>query len=121
MMALRCNTFRTRRASTAPSWVLGVAGITGQHWSGRGDRIDNIGIAIAPTDLPVRAHHLNDRHLLLTQMPGQVDPVGAGALDPAPANFTEAAHPGQQALIAQARSPGAAACAGTAPPVPWVV
>jgi len=75
-------------------------GFTRQHRSGGGDRIHDIGLAITPADLPVRAHHFNDRHLLLPQVPGQAHPVRASALDPHPIHITEAAHPRQQAPIA---------------------
>jgi len=75
-------------------------GFTRQHRSSGGDRIHDIGLAITPADLPVRAHHFDDRHLLLTQVPGQAHPVGASALDPHPFHITEAAQPSQQAPIA---------------------
>jgi len=75
-------------------------GFTGKHCAGGGDRVHDIGLAITPADLPVRAHHLNDRNPLLPQMPGQAHPVGAGALDPDPVNVTEAAQPRQQPPIA---------------------
>ena len=72
-----------RNASTGPSWVFGVAGgLTGEHRAGRGDRVDDVGLAVAAADLPVRPRHLDHLDPGVGQVPGQRGPVAAGALDP---------------------------------------
>ncbi len=78
----------------------GRGGLPGQDRAGGGDRIDDIGLAVAAPDLPVRPHHLHDRDLFLTQVSGQRDTVSPGALDAALVELTEGPHPREQTLVA---------------------
>jgi len=76
-----------------PVVTLGCAGgLTGQDGAGRGDRVDDVGLAVAAADLPVRPRHLHHLDPSAGQVPGECGPVTSGALD---ADLVEAAVPAQ--------------------------
>src|SRR5688572_16173860 len=68
--------------------------------SGRFDRVELIGLAVAATLLPVRAIDLDHFDPGALQKPGQPGAVGAGALDPDPGQLAEAGEPVVQVSVA---------------------
>jgi hypothetical protein len=75
-------------------------GLAADHGSGRGDRIDGVGLAVRSADLPVGAVDLDHANALVGQMPGQAGSVGAGALDPDDREVAERRQEPQQPPIA---------------------
>jgi len=68
-------------------------GLTGLHGPCCSDGVDDVGLAVAATDLPVRSGDLDDLDVLLAQEAGQCGAVATGALDPYRAKVPEAAQP----------------------------
>ena len=70
--------------------------VTGLHRAGRGDRVDDVGLAVPAADLPVRATHLDHTDTTAAQVLGQGRTIGAGALDPDGDDMPEPAQPAQR-------------------------
>ena len=101
LTALRRATRSNRIASTVPVCDFGVPGrLAGQHRPGRADGVGRVGLAVAAAMLTVRAGHLDHRHPVGGEEPGQAGAPRPGALDTDRDDVTERPQPPQQPPIA---------------------
>jgi hypothetical protein len=101
-LAERFATTSARIASTFPARVLAAPQLAFRlRGAGGLDRVDGIGLALAPAFLAVRAVDLENFYARSPQVAGQAGPIRAGALHPDPHRRAERAQPDQQRLVAR--------------------
>ena len=71
---------QSQRLDRAVVGLRGRGGLTGQHCPRGGDRVDHVGLAVLPTDLPVRTRHLDHLETGGGQDTSQRGSIAAGAL-----------------------------------------
>lgn len=69
----------TQRLDAPVTLFRDSGGVSGQCGPGGGLGIDRVGLALPAASLAVRPVHLDQRHAVLAQEPGQASAVGAGA------------------------------------------
>ena len=100
-LAERRATRKARIASTAPSRVFACP-VAWPDWrsAGRRDGVDRVGLAVAASQLAVRAIHLHDGHALGVQEASESGSVATGPFDADTLDRTESPKPGEQRAVA---------------------